>query len=741
MQPSVKTPVNTDGQAISALPMHNENPEGDTQEFTISRLLNLSNNRPIKNFARRGIFFPVAKTLSSKFINFYNHGCPVEAWNIDPQKVARNQFKVFSTGDAFSVLSPNVAIRGENINIHVGVSSGTYAKSVLLHEALQLCRAIHEHGAERITLALPEQFHPVLYPDDFNLLLIKLFKASGANKLYYYDKNYQGILDENHIDANITFKVSQHSKPEEYQVSKSELSSYLELPANQTSESTIDAKVLHFTRRSYLNAVWSKLNLSHSKLMERVCEGAPVSLEVPEKKQGHVLICCSANRPLAEEIAEHLRQNGEEIKLYCINGAGIGATIPDEAVIAGSVVTIVQSTRPNPDDFTVSAEYEKNGASPCFFEAAMIARQAHLRGALHINLINPYQFSARSDKAEDNPKGKTGAYVQHNGKLFEAAGVNNVVTAECHDNHTLSGTYTGKEIRGSAVPALTILATRVATEWLSNPGQGQLRLVTPDAGAAKRTNELTQHLQSILGDKLCSSRVLGEKQRDSHQDTSALINNMNAGELGINAQDRYLITDDETATGNTLCQAISNLKKQGANNISVIVVHNNMPLNWLQRQLCLSRFLYMGVSDLHFSNTQEMGSLATGYDDLIQTYAKKAGLSETQVKEQVSEWFKKNIAESFPDHSPQYLKGEFDRFTSQLEQLKNKVTVHSLADEFAKRVHIQPSKVSVFENTPGVSMGYSSDKRNPLFAYIPQALATDVTVNTLPQTLGSAISN
>jgi hypothetical protein len=30
----------------------------------------------------------------------------------------------------------------------------------------------------------------------------------------------------------------------------------------------------------------------------------------------------------------------------------------------------------------------------------MIARQTHLRGAAEINLINPYQFNVRSDKAE-----------------------------------------------------------------------------------------------------------------------------------------------------------------------------------------------------------------------------------------------------------------------------------------------------------------------------------------------------
>ena len=90
--------------------------------------------------------------------------------------------------------------------------------------------------------------------------------------------------------------------------------------------------------------------------------------------------------------------------------------------------------------------------------------QAHLRGADKINLINPYQFSARSDKAENNPKGRTGAYVQQNGMLLKAAGVNQVITAECHDAHTMSGSYTGKNIKGSVVSALSVMSTRIASE-------------------------------------------------------------------------------------------------------------------------------------------------------------------------------------------------------------------------------------------------------------------------------------
>ena len=357
----------------------------------------------------------------------------------------------------------------------------------------------------------------------------------------------------------------------------------------------------------------------------------------------------------------------------------------------------------------------------------MIARQAHLRGAEKINLINPYQNSARSDKAEDNPKGKTGSYVQHNGQLLAAAGVNHVITAECHDAHTLSGSYTGKNIQGSAVSALTTMSTSIVTDWINDPNhsmQGQLRLVTPDAGATKRTNELTLKLQAILGKKLNETRILGEKHRDSHQDDSALISSLNSGTLGINANDKYLITDDETATGSTLCQAITNLAKNGAKDISVIVVHNNMPLDWLLRQLCLARFLYQGVNDLHFSDTQEMGTLAKSYDDLIHTYSQKSHLPDNEIEKQVFAWFKKNISEDFSDKTDAHLKQEFDRFKSMLNQFQSRITVHSLANEFANQVMIKLSMENTSENNrhdettllpAGTQGSYAADKGSLLF--------------------------
>ena len=694
------------------------------QRFNINRLLNINSNNSKKKYAKRGVLFATpAEWMSSRPIDIYNQGCPQKAWNIDPQIAKRNDFKIFSTGDPFSILSPDVEINGANITIHVGIEHASYSPLALLLEALQLCRCVYEHGAEEVTIALPEQFHPILHHNDFNLLLIKLFKASGANKIYYYDKNYQGKLDETNSNASIPLTLSQQTDIEHYQISRSDLLAYLHAPqglATNQDALCLDAQVMHFTRQSYLNRSWYKFDRNHGDLLESLgSNGVPATITIPEiTVQPHVLLCCSANKPLAEKIAASLRMRGETVKVYATNGQGDQATIPDDAEICGAVVTIVQSTRPNPDNIDETRTYQINGATAYFFEAAMIARQAHLRGAEKITLINPYQFNARSDKAEDNPKGKTGAYVQLNGMLLAAAGINQVITAECHDAHTMSGSYTGKNIRGLAVSALSIIATRVASDWIDDTNHsmhGQLRLVTPDAGATKRTKELTLQLQAMLGKKLCESRILGEKQRDSHQDDSALINSLNTGTIDINADDKYLITDDETATGSTLCQAITNLKNSGAKDITVIVVHNNMPLDWLLRQLCLARFLYLGVNDLHFSDTQEMGTLAQSYEDLIQTYAQKSHLSYQAVDDQVLAWFKKNMSEDLPD------KTEFEHFKSMFKQFQSRIIVHSLAKEFADQVRTKQHVEKRPDNGALLFFHQQADRRQAQYDDAPEA--------------------
>ena len=85
-------------------------------------MIDIKSNKSTNKYAKRGVIFTTPTKLApGKPIDLYNQGCRQKTWNIDPSKLKRNDFKVFSTGDAFSILSPDVEINGANFNIHVGI--------------------------------------------------------------------------------------------------------------------------------------------------------------------------------------------------------------------------------------------------------------------------------------------------------------------------------------------------------------------------------------------------------------------------------------------------------------------------------------------------------------------------------------------------------------------------------------------------------------------------------------------
>jgi hypothetical protein len=142
-------------QAVGTLKekmMEHSKPEIEDQHVTINRLITINSNSSKNKYAKRGILFTTpTETIPKQSIDLYNQGCPVKTWNVEPEKIKRNEFKIFSTGDAFSIVAPEVEIKASNITIHVGVEHASYSPLVLLQEALQLCRCAQEqrYGSSR----------------------------------------------------------------------------------------------------------------------------------------------------------------------------------------------------------------------------------------------------------------------------------------------------------------------------------------------------------------------------------------------------------------------------------------------------------------------------------------------------------------------------------------------------------------------------------------------------------------
>lgn len=112
-----------------------------------------------------------------------------------------------------------------------------------------------------------------------------------------------------------------------------------------------------------------------------------------------------------------------------------------------------------------------------------------------------------------------------------------------------------------------------------------------------------------------------------------------------------------------------------------------MGIDWLERQLCLTRFLFIGAHDLHFSDTHEMGMLANNYHDLILQYHNLSGVPTQEIETKVEAWFYSKVSTS---------KELFEIFKEKVSQLQEHVEVHSLAGEFAREVRTKPYMSSAY---------------------------------------------
>ncbi len=635
--------------------------------FTLKRCIRLNLKDGIRKQNKKGIFFFGKHTSPSReVIEIHTHSPEHRA--TAESSAASNKVTIFSTGDLFVTLPATQHIRAKNVHIHVTPSSNEDIFLLGIHEALQLCRTAYEHGAAEVTVVLPEECHPILQADDFHFLLPKLFKAAGAHEAYFKSADNGGQLEKSYRSDTFLSGLNQRKITQQ-------------LHLTPTSEAlTEDQQILHHLRRRKFVKSWLKTNPNKIDILAQISPSiVPQELNIESRADApHIIFYNSTNQHKAEAMQKRLTAAGEHVQLAAYSGSGIHATLPLDISLREAHVTLLHTTRPNPDDLESCAQYQQFGATPRLFEVVCLANQCRLRGAKNISFVNPYQFGARSDKAEDNSKGKAGAYVQLNGRLLEASGVHQIYTAECHDAHTLSGSYTTSKLRSTAIQTMSNMVLTLAKAWVVSPHyrpSAKLRLVAPDAGADKRTKQLNQTLKLTLGEKFCHARIVGDKQRGCHKDDSAVISGVSDSGIGVSEHDRYFITDDETATGGTLCQAINSIKAQGAKDIAIILVHNNLPLECLTRHLCLARFIHMGASELHFSDSQPMGTLCDSYDTLIARVAKQQSTSLEAVEQQFKHWVHANVANANET--------TLASFKCILDGGLNKVACHPLSEDFA----------------------------------------------------------
>jgi ribose-phosphate pyrophosphokinase len=247
------------------------------------------------------------------------------------------------------------------------------------------------------------------------------------------------------------------------------------------------------------------------------------------------LYACSGNPELATKIAAYLKQPlaGRDILHY--PNDNIGVRLQDSA--RGQDVYVIQST-------AMPVHYN-------IFELLILLQTLRLDSAGRITAVIPYMAYGRSDK-KDQPRVPIAARLIAD--LIEVAGADRYMTLDLHAGQ-LQGFFS---IPGDVLTAFHIIVdyVRGRLDRMQDPV-----VVTTDLGFAKRGRNFAEQVGTPL--------ALIEKRRQIKTGVGTEALNL-VGE--VKGRD-VLLVDDEVDTAGSVTEAVTLLKDEGANSITLVFVH------------------------------------------------------------------------------------------------------------------------------------------------------------------------
>jgi ribose-phosphate pyrophosphokinase len=251
-------------------------------------------------------------------------------------------------------------------------------------------------------------------------------------------------------------------------------------------------------------------------------------MSVPSR--GFKLLSGTANRPLAEEIAQCL---GVELcKLNTTRFADGEIFVRIDENIRGSDVFIVQPTNPPAENI---------------LEVLLLIDAARRASAARVTCVMPYYGYSRQDR-KDQPRVAIGAKLMAN--MIEAAGADRVLGVDFHQ-HQLQGFFD--------VPVDHLYAMPVFVSHYRKKQLKDLVVVAPDVGSAKMARGFAKRLNGTL--------AIIDKRRPA-ANVAEVVNVV--GE--VEGRD-CLIPDDMIDTAGTVSEAARALKGLGARDIYVCATH------------------------------------------------------------------------------------------------------------------------------------------------------------------------
>ncbi|MCD6243469.1 ribose-phosphate diphosphokinase [Candidatus Bathyarchaeota archaeon] len=205
-----------------------------------------------------------------------------------------------------------------------------------------------------------------------------------------------------------------------------------------------------------------------------------------------------------------------------------------EGEVAGEEVVVVQSTGPPQDTSLV--------------QLLILIDAAKDLGAKRVTAVVPYLAYARQDKRFLPGEAIS---IQTVGKLLKAAGVDELLTVNVHEE---------KVLKNFGFPAESVSAMSLLAEYFKSKGfQGAFSLA-PDRGAV----QLAVEAAGVLGGEYGWL----EKKRDLYTGEAKTEEKI----LNVSGKD-VIIFDDIISTGGTVANAVKILKKQGARRVFAACAH------------------------------------------------------------------------------------------------------------------------------------------------------------------------
>jgi len=175
-------------------------------------------------------------------------------------------------------------------------------------------------------------------------------------------------------------------------------------------------------------------------------------------------------------------------------------------------------------------------------------------GAARVTAVTPYLCYARKDR---RTKANDPVTIRYVATMFEAIGVDAVVTLEVHNEAAFENAFRCPSVALSTAPLLIARIKEIAADR-------SISVVSPDLGGGKRADLLREVLAKAL------RRPIGKAFVEKHRSSGVVSGDLFAGEV---ANSLCVIVDDLISSGGTLVRAAKAARAHGAEEVIACVAH------------------------------------------------------------------------------------------------------------------------------------------------------------------------